>query len=130
MSVGSGVPAESAEENVSVIGAPPLAWRVPPAGDTDSSVSGPGGGADWVTGLVTGLLSPALTIFTWPDAWAEVAANALPAMMTAAAAPAVSRDHPVPQQRRADPAHPTSTPQQRHCSVSSTASQIPVTQTA
>ena len=90
LSVGSGVAGESAEENVSVIGAPPLAWRVPPAGDTDSSVSGPGGGAGLVTGLVTGLLSPALTIFTWPGAWAEVAANALPAMMTTAAAPAVT----------------------------------------
>ena len=91
VSVGNGVPGESAEENVSVIGAPPLAWRVPPAGDTDSSRSGSGRRRRLGDRLaVTCLPSPALTSLTWPDAWAEVAANALPATMTAAAAPAVT----------------------------------------
>ena len=37
------------------------------------------------------VLSPALTIFAWPEPWAAVVvANTLPATMTAAAAPAVT----------------------------------------
>ena len=39
-SVGSGVLADSGAENVSVIGPPPLAFLVPPAGEADSSRSG------------------------------------------------------------------------------------------
>src|SRR6185437_7339281 len=89
-SVGSGVPGESAEENVNVIGAPPLAWRVPPAGETDSSRSGlaSAAGAAAEFDLASCLLLPASTSFSWPAE--EVAANAQPATMTAAAVPAVA----------------------------------------
>src|SRR5690348_4180655 len=89
LSLGKGVLGESAEENVSVIRAP-FAWWLPSAGDTDSSCSGPAGGEGLVTGLAVCLPSPALTTFSWPGVWAEVAANAQPASMTAAAPPAVT----------------------------------------
>ncbi len=69
-SVGSGVAGESAEENVSVIGPPPLTPCAPSAGDSDSRRSGPAGadGAAEALGLVSCLLSPALTSFSWPEA--------------------------------------------------------------
>jgi hypothetical protein len=89
-SVGNGVPGESAEENVTVIGAAPLTWRVPSTGETDSRRSGLTGAADEAEefDLVSCLLLPASTSFSWPAE--EVAANAQPATMTAAAVPAVA----------------------------------------
>src|SRR5450756_321651 len=90
-SVGSGVAGDKAEENVSLIGAPPLAWRAPPAGVTESSVSGPTGAADAVglTVFAAGLSWLTEVSFSWPDAF-EDAAYAQPATSTAVAAPAVA----------------------------------------
>ena len=69
-SVGNGVEGESAEENVSVIGAPPLTSCAPPAGDTDSRRSGlaAADGAAGAADLPSCLLSPVLTSFSWPEA--------------------------------------------------------------
>ena len=69
-SAGNGVEGESAEENVSVTGPPPLASCVPPAGDTDSRRSGSAvaDGAAVAADLLSCLLSPALTTFSWPEA--------------------------------------------------------------
>jgi hypothetical protein len=88
---GNGVLGERAEENVSVIGPPPLAPAAPLAGDTESSRSGVtradgDGDAD---DFVSGLLSPALTSFAGLEPAAETA-NAQPATITAAAVPAVA----------------------------------------
>ena len=62
-SVGNGVAGESAEENVSVTGPPPLASCAPPAGDTESRRSGAalGDGVVEAAALLSCLLSPALT---------------------------------------------------------------------
>ncbi len=59
-SVGSGVEGESAEENVSVIGPPPLAACVPSAGDTDSSAQRPcrGGRGGEAPDLLSGCCRP------------------------------------------------------------------------
>jgi hypothetical protein len=91
-SFGNRVTGDSAEEKVSVIGAPPLAWCVPPAGDTDNSVSGPTGGGDGEAETVgtACFVFPSLTSFSLPEPDAEVAANAQPATITAAALAAVA----------------------------------------
>src|SRR5579859_7709501 len=90
-SLGNGVFGASAEEKVSVTGAPPLAWRVPAAGETDSRVSGPTGvgvGEAVAVGAVC-LVLPSLTSFSLPEP-DEVAAYAQPATITAAAPAAVA----------------------------------------
>ena len=90
-SFGNGVPGDSAEEKVSVIGAPPLAWCEPPTGETDTSCSGPTGvgvGEAEAVGAVCFVL-PSLTSFSLPVP-DEVAANAQPATITAAALAAVA----------------------------------------
>src|ERR1700761_4122017 len=84
VSVGNGVEGESEEENFSVIGAPPLASWVPPVGDTESSRSGAADADEPESD------SPALARFSGPEALAEVAANAQPATITAAAVPPVA----------------------------------------
>src|SRR5580692_5423306 len=94
-SVGSGVCGDSADENFTVIGSPPLASRSPPAGVTETTLSGATGGAVFfVTGLVTCLLSLTLASVSWPEDLEAVAANAQPATSTAvpaSAVPAITR---------------------------------------
>jgi hypothetical protein len=95
---GSGVLGDNGAENVSVMGAPPLASLAPPPGVADSrwrdgTAFGAGADADAdvdadVDVDVTGFVSPALVSVSWPDECA--AANAQPATITAVAVPAVA----------------------------------------
>jgi hypothetical protein len=85
--------------------------------------------------LATGLLLPALTMFCWPELWGGGRGERAARDDDHGGGSSGRRDHPMPEQRCADPAHTTKTPQQRHCAVSSTVSQLAdpawlVTQTA